>query len=319
MHLGARMVELEDLPGVGPATMMRLRQAGYTSVEALAVASSRELVTKVDITENIAQKLVNEARRRLEIGFSNAYEVYQTRMEVGRISTGSEKLDALLGGGVETRSITEFFGEFRSGKTQLAHQLCIIVQLPREKGGLSGNALYIDTEGTFRPERLVQMLDTYGLEFKPTLENVICARAYNSDHQVLLVQEAVKLIPEKNIKLIVVDTLTSYFRSEYLGREMLAERQQKLNRHLHELLQITELHDLAAVVINQVMAKPDIFYGDATLPVGGHIVAHACTTRVYLRKAKGERRIARMIDSPWLPETEAVFTIREEGIGDRYE
>jgi len=148
------MVDLEELLDMAPATVMKLKQAGYTILEAVAVASTRELVTTVEIAESVAQRIVKEARKRLEIGFSNAYEVYQTRMEVGRISTGSEKLDALLGGGIETKSITEFFGEFRSGKTQLAHQLSIMVQLPRDKGGLSGNALYIDTEGTFRPERL---------------------------------------------------------------------------------------------------------------------------------------------------------------------
>ncbi|MFX1519852.1 MAG: DNA repair and recombination protein RadA [Promethearchaeota archaeon] len=310
------MVELEDLPGVGPATAAKLKEAGYTSLEALAVASPKELSTAVEIGESTAQKIVQAAREQLEIGYSTALDFYEVRKSVGRITTGSEQLDALFGGGVETNAITELFGEFRAGKTQICHQLCIKVQLPPEKGGLNGSALYVDTEGTFRPERLVQMMEPEGLELEPTLQNIIYARAYNSDHQILLIEEAPTLIQEKNIKLVIVDALTSYFRSEYIGRGTLAERQQKLNKHLHQLLRLAEVHNLAVVATNQVMAKPDMFFGDPTTPVGGHIVAHACTTRVYLRKSKGDRRVARVVDSPCLPEAEAVFVIKEEGIGD---
>ncbi len=154
------------------------------------------------------------------------------------------------------------------------------------------------------------------LEIDSTLQNIVYARAYNSDHQILLVEESPAIIKEKNIKLVIVDALTSYFRSEYTGRGTLAERQQKLNKHLHQLLRLAEVHNLAVVVANQVMARPDMFFGDPTAPVGGHIVAHACTTRVYLRKSKGDRRIARVVDSPCLPEAEAVFVIKEEGIAD---
>ena len=310
------MVELEELPGVGPATAAKLKEAGYAALETLAVASPKELSTAVDIGESTAQKIVQAAREQLEIGYSTALEFYEVRKNVGRMTTGSEQLDALFGGGVETNGITEFYGPFRSGKTQICHQLCIKVQLPPENGGLSGAALYIDTEGTFRPERLVHMMEKEDLEIDSTLQNIVYARAYNSDHQILLVEEAPNIIQEKNIKLVIVDALTSYFRSEYIGRGTLAERQQKLNKHLHQLLRLAEVHNLAVVVANQVMARPDMFFGDPTAPVGGHIVAHACTTRVYLRKSKGERRVARVVDSPCLPEAEAVFVIKEEGIGD---
>jgi DNA repair protein RadA len=314
---GDIMVELEDLPGVGPATAVKLKESGYNSLESLAVASPKELSTAVDIGESTAQKIVNAAREQLEIGYSTALEFYEVRKAVGRITTGSEQLDALFSGGVETTGITEFYGPFRSGKTQLCHELCIKVQLPPEKGGLGGAALYVDTEGTFRPERLVQMMDREeGLELDEALQNVIYARAYNSDHQMLLVEEAPSIVQEKNIKLVIVDALTSYFRSEYIGRGTLAERQQKLNKHLHQLLRLAEVHNLAVVVTNQVMSRPDMFFGDPTAPVGGHIVAHACTTRVYLRKSKGDRRVARIVDSPCLPEAEAVFVIKEEGISD---
>ncbi len=310
------MVDLEELPGVGPATAAKLKEAGYASLETLAVASPKELSTAVDIGESTAQKIVQSAREQLEIGYSTALEFYEVRKIVGRITTGSEQLDAVLGGGIETNGITEFYGPFRSGKTQLCHELCIKTQLPPENGGLGGGALYVDTEGTFRPERLVQMMEKEDLEIDSTLQNVVYARAYNSDHQILLIEEAPNIIQEKNIKLVVVDALTSYFRSEYIGRGTLAERQQKLNKHLHQLLRLAEVHHLAVVVANQVMARPDMFFGDPTAPVGGHIVAHACTTRVYLRKSKGDRRVARVVDSPCLPESEAVFVIKEDGIGD---
>jgi DNA repair protein RadA len=311
------MVELEDLPGVGPATAVKLKEAGFNSLESLAVASSKELSTAVDIGETTAQKIIQAAREQLEVGYSTALEFYDARKAIGRITTGSQQLDSILGGGVETKGITEFYGPFRSGKTQLCHELCIKVQLPPEKGGLGGAALYVDTEGTFRPERLVQMMEKEeDLELDETLQNIIYARAYNSDHQILLVEEAPSIVQEKSIKLVIVDALTSYFRSEYTGRGTLAERQQKLNKHLHQLLRLGEMHNLAIVVTNQVMARPDMFFGDPTAPVGGHIVAHACTTRVYLRKSKGDRRVARVVDSPCLPEAEAVFTIKEEGIGD---
>ncbi len=316
MCKGDNMVELEELPGVGPATAAKLKEAGYASLETLAVASPKELSTAVDIGESTAQKIVQAAREQLEIGYSSALEFYEVRKTVGRITTGSEQLDAVLGGGVETNGITELYGPFRSGKTQICHQLCIKAQLPPENGGLGGGALYIDTEGTFRPERLVQMMEKEDLDIDSTLENVVYARAYNSDHQILLAEEAPNIIQEKNIKVVVVDALTSYFRSEYIGRGTLAERQQKLNKHLHQLLRLAEVHNLALVVTNQVMARPDMFFGDPTAPVGGHIVAHACTTRVYLRKSKGDRRVARIVDSPCLPESEAVFVIKEEGIGD---
>ena len=310
------MVELEDLPGVGPATASKLKEAGFASLEALAVASPKELSTAVDIGESTAQKIVQSAREQLDIGYSTALDFYEVRKTVGRITTGSEQLDSTLGGGVETNGITEFYGPFRSGKTQICHQLCVKVQLPPEKGGLNGGALYVDTEGTFRPERLVHMMEKEDLEVEPTLQNIVYARAFNSDHQMLLCEEAPNIIQEKSIKLVIIDALTSYFRSEYIGRGTLAERQQKLNKHLHQLLRLAEVHNLAIVVANQVMSRPDMFFGDPTSPVGGHIVAHACTTRVYLRKSKGDRRVARIVDSPCLPEAEAVFVIKEEGIGD---
>jgi len=191
------------------------------------------------------------------------------------------------------------------------------VQLPKEKGGLEGRALYIDTEGTFRPERIIQMAEGLDLDYNTVLKNIVFGRAYNSDHQILLIKEATSIIKEKNIKLIVVDSLIGHFRSEYIGRGTLANRQQTINSHLHDLLRLCDIYpDLAIVLTNQVQSKPDVFYGNPLRAAGGNIVAHGSTIRVFLRKGKGEQRIAKIVDAPHLPEGEAIFSITENGITD---
>jgi len=203
-----------------------------------------------------------------------------------------------------------------SGKSQLGFQLSVNVQLPPEKGGLSANTLFIDTEATFRPERILQMSKALGLDPEKTLKNIYVARAYNSDHEIFLVEKANEIIEEKNIRLLVIDSLTSHFRADYVGRGELAPRQQKLNRLLHNLQRLADSYNLAVFVTNQVLANPAILFGDPTMPIGGHVLAHQSTYRLYLRKSSGEKRIARMMDSPNLPPGECVFKITPEGIKD---
>ncbi len=188
------------------------------------------------------------------------------------------------------------------------------VQLPPAQGGLLGEAVYIDTESTFRPERIIDMSKAVGLDPQEALGHIHVARAFNSNHQMLLVQKAQELARQRPIRLLVVDSLTAHFRSEYAGRGELAPRQQLLNKHLHELLRFADTYNAAVVVTNQVMARPDILFGDPTRPIGGNIVAHASTYRLYLRKSKPPKRIARLIDSPNLPEGEAVYSLTSEGI-----
>lgn len=307
-------MKLEELPGVGGVTADKLRDSGYKTIEAIAVASPAEVKEASGIGESAAQKIINVARDSMDMGFMTGAEVLEKRQLLKRITNGSAALDNLLGGGIETQSITEVFGEFGSGKTQICHQLTVNVQLPEDKGGLGKTAFYLDTENTFRPERVMQMAEGAGLDPNEALENIFVGRAYNSDHQTLLAEEAEEMIKEKNVGLIVVDSLTSHFRSDYSGRGMLSNRQQKLNRHMHTLQRISDIHNLAIVVTNQVMSRPDFFFGDPTAPIGGHIVGHCSTFRVYLRKSKGGKRIARLIDSPSLPEGEAIFTVTREGI-----
>ncbi|MEM2687937.1 MAG: DNA repair and recombination protein RadA, partial [Thermoproteota archaeon] len=264
--------ELEDVEGVGPATARKLREAGFSTVESLAVATAFELSEAAGIGYDVALKISQRARELVRISLVTADEVYKRRQLAQKITTGSKALDALLGGGVETQAITELVGEFGTGKTQLCHSLSVTVQLPQDKGGLQASALYIDTEGTFRPERIVQIAKRHGLDAEKALKNIVYARVYNSDHQVLLVDKAWEVCGEKDIRLIVVDSLTSLFRGEYLGREALALRQQRLNSHVHKLLKLAEALNLAVVVTNQVVANPGQFFGDPNKPAGGNVV-----------------------------------------------
>jgi DNA repair protein RadA len=307
---------LEDLPGIGPATAQKLREMGFHTVESLAMATVQEL-EPAGISEKKALAIIDAARSCISVSFVRADELLRMRQQVLRLTTGSKVLDRILDGGLETQTITEFYGEYGSGKSQICHQLCVNVQLPPERGGLNGAALYIDTENTFRTERIVQMSRHLGLDPQQVVKNIIYAEAYTSDHQMFLLDNADEVIKANNVKLIIIDSLTAHFRSEYLGREMLASRQQKLNKHMHKLIRLARAFNAVAVVTNQVMAKPDVFFGDAIYPIGGHIVGHTSHTRIYLRRAThGPVRIARLVSSPYLPEGEEIFKITENGIED---
>jgi len=315
-------VNVEDLPGVGPAIAEKLREAGFNSLETIAVASPAELVATAEIGEVTAAKIINAARESADIGgFETGDKILERRQGVGKLTTGSKSFDALLGGGLETQAMTEFYGEFGSGKTQIAHQLAVNVQLPPEKGGLNGSAIMIDTENTFRPERIKDMAEGAELDYEDVLKNIHVARAYNSNHQILLVERARELAEdlkntEKPMRLMIIDSATAHFRSEYVGRGTLADRQQKINKHLHDALRFADLNNAVVMITNQVMVRPDAFFGDPTRPIGGHIVGHTATFRLYLRKSKGEKRIAKLVDSPNLPEAEVVFSVLSEGIRD---
>ncbi len=310
--------KIEDLPGIGIKTLEKLKTAGYEDIMSIAVTNPSMLADVCDMTKATASKAITAARSAFKMTFKTGEDFLEDRKSAGQITTGSKNLDKLIGGGVETQAITEMFGEFGSGKSQIGFQLAVTTQLPEDKGGLNGKVVFIDTEGTFRPERIKQIAIALKLDPEQILKNIFVARAYSSDHQVLLAEKVADLIKKDKIpvKLIIMDSLTALFRAEYAGRGSLADRQQKLNRHLHKLQKLADSHNLAIFVTNQVMANPAIFFGNPTQAIGGHIVGHTSTYRVYLRKSKGEKRIARLIDSPHLPEGEAVFAIKAEGITD---
>jgi DNA repair protein RadA len=315
-------LELEDLPGVGPTTAEKLREAGFLTVESIATASPAELAETAEIGESVAKKMIKSARELAEIGgFRTGKDVFEQRKEVRKLGTRVPELDALLGGGLETQAITELYGEFGSGKSQIVHQMAVNVQLPEDEGGLNGSAIYIDTENTFRPERIEQMVIGLGTDADPQefLEHIHVARAHSSDHQMLMMDTARERAAElrdsdRPARLFIIDSLTSHFRAEYAGRGTLAARQQKLNRHLHDLFKLVDENNAVGLVTNQVLSNPAVFFGDPTKPIGGNIVGHTATFRIYLRKSKGGKRIARLVDSPNLPEGEAPFMVEEAGL-----
>ena len=305
-----------DIPGVGPATAEKLKELGFNTVESLATATVKEIVP-AGIGEKQAARIISEARDSIALTFVRADELMRMKENVLRLTTGSKGLDELIGGGLESQTITEFYGEYGVGKSILCHQLAVNVQLPPSQGGLDGSALYLDTEQTFRPEWIVRMANSLGLDPSKAAQRIIYSEAYNSDHQMLLLEKADQVIKENNVRLIIIDSLTSHFRSEYLGREMLAERQQKLNNHMHRMIRLARSFNAVAVVTNQVMSRPDAFFANSVDPVGGHIVAHTSHTRVFIRRAaSGPVRIARLVSSPYLPEGERLFKVTEAGIMD---
>jgi DNA repair protein RadA len=308
---------IEDLPGVGPATAEKLREAGFEELLAIAVMSPMELAEQAELGEAVSSKIIQAAKKLANIGgFISGNALLDRRKTVQKLTSGTSAMDELLGGGFETQSICEVFGEFGSGKTQIGHQLAVNTILPISQGGLNGEVFYIDTEDTFRPERIAQMAEAVGMDPQDALDRIHVARAYNSAHQMLLVDEIKRMAKSIDVKLVIVDSLTSHFRAEFVGRGMLASRQQKLNKHLKELKQLSDVQNALILVTNQVMSNPAALWGDPTKAIGGHIVGHASTFRLYLRKSKGGRRIARLIDSPNLPEGEAVFTVTAEGLKD---
>ena len=307
---------LEDLPGIGPTTAEKLRGAGIDTLDKIATMSPHELSELSGINVDKATEAIKAANDAVTLNYQTGTQVSAKRKDLGKISTNCKDLDELIGGGIETGAITETYGRFASGKSQLGFQLAVDVQLPKDKGGLEGGCLFIDTEGTFRPERIESIAKAKGLDSEKALEGIMVIRALTTDEQVLAVKRADKLIVEKNIKLVIVDSLMSLFRSEYIGRGALGERQQKLNQHIHRLQMLAEKYGLAIYITNQVMDNPGILFGDPTTPIGGNILAHAATTRLYMRKSKEDKRIVRLVDSPNMPEGECVIKITPNGIKD---
>lgn len=310
--------KLTDLPGIGPAVSAKLESAGVFDMMSLAVMGPAELSDAAGVSSAVARKAIQAARNMLDLGFTDAFEYSKKRSNMINITTGSKNFDELLGGkGIESRAITEAFGAYGSGKTQLGLTLAINVQMPTEKGGASGKCVFIDTEGTFRPARIKQIAEGLGANAEKVLKNIFVARAFNSDHQILLIEKVSDMIKNgEPIKLLIVDSLTAHFRAEFSGRGQLADRQQKLNKYMHSLMKLAEQHNIAVFVTNQVMANPAQMFGDPTTAIGGNIVGHASTYRIYLRRGKQGSRVAKLIDSPNLPDNECVFFVTEKGVVD---
>ncbi|KAJ1456966.1 DNA repair and recombination protein Rad51A [Pelagophyceae sp. CCMP2097] len=302
--------ELEN-HGINRADCSKLADAGFCTVQAVAHATIRRLAEVKGISDQKAEKLRAIAYKLVPSGFVTAAQELQTRKNMFRRRPALE-------GGIETGSLTELYGEFRTGKTQMCHTLCVTCQLPLDQGGGEGKAMYIDTEGTFRPERLVAIAERYGVNPDMVLENVVYARAHNSEQQRSLLTMACALMSEDRFSLLIVDSATALYRTDYMGRGELSERQMHLAQFLRQLTRMSAEFGIAVVLTNQVVANPDgmSFQKDATKPIGGNIIAHASHTRLQFKKSRGENRVCRVIDSPTLPEAEAGFSVGATGIND---
>ncbi|KAE9601562.1 putative ATP diphosphatase [Lupinus albus] len=335
-------VEQLQASGIAAIDVKKLKDAGICTVESVAYTPRKDLLQIKGISEAKVDKIIEAASKLVPMGFTSASELHAQRAEIIQITSGSIELDKVLEGGIETGSITELYGEFRSGKTQLCHTLCVTCQLPLDQGGGEGKAMYIDAEGTFRPQRLLQIADRFGLNGADVLENVAYARAYNTDHQSRLLLEAASMMVETSIPscqnlslfytctyifmvyvyrfaLMIVDSATALYRTDFSGRGELSARQMHLAKFLRSLQKLADEFGVAIVITNQVVSQVDgsaVFAGPQVKPIGGNIMAHATTTRLALRKGRGEERICKVISSPCLAEAEARFQICAEGVAD---
>ncbi|KAI4609781.1 carboxymethylenebutenolidase [Alternaria sp. BMP 0032] len=308
--------------GIGAVDISKLKSNGYYTIASVHSATRRNLL-KIKGFSEIKVDKVKDAIAKCQPsggGFQTAHELGHLRKRVIKISTGSKALDAVLGGGFQTMSISEVFGEFRCGKTQLSHTMSVIAQLPKDMGGAEGKVAYIDTEGTFRPERIAQIAERFGVDPETAQDNITYARAVNSEHQMELLNKVAEFFVGNEYRLLIIDSIMALFRVDYTGRGELNERQQKLNQFLSKLTHVAEEFNVAVLLTNQVQSDPGasaLFAGaDGRKPIGGHILAHASATRILLRKGRGEERVAKIQDSPDMPEKEATYIITNGGIND---
>lgn len=302
--------KLEELK-IKKSIKNKLQKSQIDTVKLLAITPIL-VIKKTGISFDIGVKLIKKAQDFLKDNCEKTNGSNQN--QVSRISTGCLKLDKLLGGGIKPGQLIQIFGEYRTGKTQFAHQLCVNTQRPYEEGGIEGCALYLDTDNSFRPERIIWMADALNMDYCQVLKKIIVGRVYSSEHQIHLVREASKIIKKNNIKLIVIDSLIGHFRSEYIGESIFLKRQQRLDTHMLDLLKLLKsFNELAIVVTNQVTYDPNL---KKNKPAGGSVVFYNSSIQIELLKGRGATRIAKIVEAPHLSNDNAVFTITYDGIRD---
>ena len=314
-------MDLTELAGIGPDTAKKYEKKGIVKVEQLLDIPPPKIAEMLNITNDAANTLCTKAaakvRKKSKVPMLQVASQVVDNQEI--ITTGSKQLDKVLGGGLKTSATTEVYGEFGSGKTQFSHTMAVRVQLPKEKGGLDGRAVWIDTEGTFKKKRIIKISEALGLDPNEVLDNIIVARAYNSVDQKNILLEIQNMLidseEEKKIRLIIVDSAIGLFRQDFSGRAMLSERQKYLDEFLTLNSNMANNHNLATIWTNQVMTDPGVLFGDTTKPVGGTVLAHKSTYRVYFQKL-GKLKGAKMVDSPEDAEIEVNFGLSDCGVVD---
>ena len=312
----------KDVDGkLAATTIGKLAKAGITTMEQLAYSTPKEIIELAGIGKDTAEKAVLLAQQIINPGFITADILHSRLDQVSKCSTGSKQFDRILGGGISVGVITELIGEYSGGKTQTCFTLSVLAPLSRERGGLGGKVVYIDTEGTFEKggtERLIQIAKARDIDPDEMLKNIIWARAYNSIHQHELIKNLDGVCKEHDVKMVIVDSMLAHLRGEYLGRGTLAERQGILGGMLGKLLRLAGANKVAIVLTNQVQAKVDGSgaYGDPNQAAGGHVMAHACTIRCRFWKGRANTRLVSVIDSSYLPEEKVRVAITEAGITD---
>ena len=318
---------LESLHGINQLLLDKLEGAGIQSISDLATKTVPEILEDYysnydedarGIDEETITSLVMKAKQKLiEDGllqkeFSTAEDMLEVRKRIIRFTSGSQDFDLFLGGGIETQALTEIAGEFGSGKSQLCYTICVTAN----EGSPDNGIIFVDTENTFRAERIHQIAESRGLDAEEIMKKIFVCRIYYSAHLEAVIRSLAKYIEQYKARLVIIDSIISLHRAEFPGRETLAERQQRLNTILHKLIRLAEIYNVAVVYTNQVQAQPDdLFGGNSMIAAGGNIMAHASTYRIFLRKA-GHNRIATMLDSPYHAYSQVKFTIGEQGIED---
>lgn len=336
--------DLEKLPGVGPSTAEDMEDAGFTRYQDIAVAGVGELTADTSLGDSKAQSIINAAREEADIGgFTNGNEALEARKDIGNVTTGHSGIDEILEGGIEEQAITELFGQHKTGKSQFTHQMAVNVQLPEEFGGTGKRAIFIDTEDSYRPERIIEMvhglddevlqacMNRDGIDGTPDdewamdeltekfLDRVHNATARNTNMQLMMVKKAKEIVNEYRetdfpVGLLIVDSIIGHFRAEYTGRGKLADRQQKLTQHVDDITEFATVNEAAALIANQVMSNPDQFFGDPTKAAGGNVIAHRSTFRVKLREGKGDKKVFMLEDAPNLADGQDTYLVTEDGI-----
>ena len=306
--------------GVTPQLARVLRDHGYHTVEALAIEAPHMLVERVGGAAGLnlekAQQIIREARNSTRISFMSISELLEEERKRAFISTGSREVDRILGGGIRTGELTGVSGPYGVGKTCLLQTAAVNTVSQGDAG-----AWLIDMEGAITTSRILSIAAARELPIELVKENVLYSRWYTTDELIMGVEDGHKVIKERNVKLLGIDGFVNPFRAEFQGRESLPVRQARMNRCLRRLINYARIYNMAIVLTNQVHSKPDVSYPYEMRPeaieppTGGHVFMYAVNNHLYLRRVtKGF--IATLIDSSYMPRSEAKYNITEAGLCD---